>query len=122
MVSNGGDGDDGYTGNDEIDQAEWDFCLKGGYDYYGEYEDPDEAKRRARAYRQKLKQLLNMASPEQRAALETALAQLKAGQELNWEAVARTLGKSSGAVKTQVRRVAAKAEKAEKATKPKRRR
>ena len=111
MFTNGGEGDDGYTGNDELDQAEWDFCVKSGYDYGGYEDEHYEADQRAQAFRRKFKALVSKASPQERAALETALGQLKVGQELNWEAVARMLGKSSGAVKTQVRRVAAKAKK-----------
>lgn len=98
------------TGNDPMDQAAWDFCVQNGYEFDGDYEDETDIERRIRTHRRLLKAVLALASPQERVALETALAQLRAGQALNWEEVARSLGKSSGAVKTQVRRVIAKFE------------
>jgi DNA-directed RNA polymerase specialized sigma24 family protein len=99
------------SGNDPLDQAEWDFCTQNGYEYGGDYEDEADIQRRVRTHRRLLKAVLAVASPQERVALEAGLAQIRAGQDLNWEEVARTLGKSSGAVKTQVRRVIAKFEK-----------
>jgi DNA-directed RNA polymerase specialized sigma24 family protein len=98
------------TGNDPMDQAGWDFCVLNGYEFGGDYEDEADIQRRVRTHRRLLKAVLALASPQERAALEAALTQLRAGQDLNWEEVARSLGKSSGAVKTQVRRVIAKFE------------
>ena len=110
MVRRSEDADQRRTGNDPLDQAEWDFCAKSGYEYGGDYEDEADIERRARLGRRVFKALLAEASPQERVALEAALAQIRSGQELNWEEVARTLGKSSGAVKTQVRRAIAKFE------------
>jgi DNA-directed RNA polymerase specialized sigma24 family protein len=101
-------GDDSATGNEPWDQAEQDFLTKGGYDYGFWANDEYAEQDRARAYRRVFKTLLTVASPQGRVVLEAALAQINAGQALNWEAIARELGKSSGAVKTQVRRAAEK--------------
>src|SRR5688572_23110536 len=87
MVSNGGEGDDGYTGNDPLDQADWDFCAKGGYDYGGDWDDPDEADERARFWRRAFKEFLAVASPKEKEVLKAALARMRRGEELNWEAV-----------------------------------
>jgi DNA-directed RNA polymerase specialized sigma24 family protein len=101
--------DESSTGNDPLDQADWDFCTKSGYEYGGHWDDDDlELDERADAYRRAFQALVKVASPQERIALRAALAQLKAGQPLNWEAIARDLGKTSGAVKTQIRRAAAK--------------
>jgi DNA-directed RNA polymerase specialized sigma24 family protein len=108
MVPDYPDADKPVTGNDPLDQAEWDFCAKSGYEYGGEFDDPYEADERVRAFRRLFKKLLAVASPQERVVLKTALAQLRVGDDLNWEAIARDLGKSSGAVKTQVRRAFAK--------------
>ena len=63
---------------------------------------------RARNSQRVFKSLLKVASPQERVVLKTALALIRDGSEVNWEEVARKLGKSSGAVKTQVRRALAK--------------
>ncbi|HEY4129402.1 MAG TPA: hypothetical protein VGM50_02240 [Gemmatimonadaceae bacterium] len=99
---------EGGTGNDPLDQAEWDFCRKSGYDHGGDWDDDLEIDARADASVRAFKALIRVASAQERVVLRAALAQLKAGWPLNWEAIARDLGKTSGAVKTQVRRAAAK--------------
>ena len=109
MFTNGGEGDDGYTGNEEWDQAAWNFESKGGYgpDFFYD-DDEDEADDRARLSRRIFTEFLAVASPKEREVLKAALARMRRGEELNWEAIGRELGKSSGAVKTQVQRAMAK--------------
>jgi DNA-directed RNA polymerase specialized sigma24 family protein len=107
-MSNGGEGDDGYSANEAWDQVLWDFETKGGYDADTFYDDPADDEARSADWRRVYKSFLAVASPQERAALKAALGQLRRGEELNWAAVARDLGKSSGAIKTQVRRVLAK--------------
>jgi DNA-directed RNA polymerase specialized sigma24 family protein len=108
MDSRDHSGDERGTGNDPLDQAGWDFCAKSGYDYGGDWDDEFELDARADASSRVFKALIKVASPQERVVLRAALGQLKAGEALNWEAIARDLGKTAGAVKTQVRRAAAK--------------
>ena len=82
------------------------ISAKSGYEYGGEWDDEFGVDARAESFRRAFKALIKVASQQERVVLR-AIAQLKAGQPLNWEAVARDLGKTSGAVKTQVRRAAA---------------
>src|SRR5438046_2308506 len=99
MMSQSSEGEDGGTGNEPWDQAEWDFDTKGGYGGPSFWDDDNEFEQtsRARGSRQLFKALLAVASPQERVVLEAALAQIRAGRGLNWEAIARDLGKSSGA-------------------------
>jgi DNA-directed RNA polymerase specialized sigma24 family protein len=109
MASQDAEGEDGGTGNEPWDDALFDFETKGGYGPGFWYDDDEfDKKTRKRNSRLIFEALLDVASPQERVVLEAALAQIKARQPLNWEAIARDLGKSSGAVKTQVRRAAAK--------------
>ena len=101
------DFDDTGSGNDALEQAAWDFFARAGWNF-DDWDDESEIDARAEAGRRAFKALLAVASPQERLVLKTALSHLKAGKEVNWEAVARDLGKTSGAVKTQVRRAVAK--------------
>jgi len=68
-------------------------------------DDIDDAEARRRQAQHLLELLRDHASPQQRAVLEAAMAMVGRGESVNWAEVARTLGRSSSAIKTQVRRL-----------------